>query len=89
MPTFTVHDLIDTLRECAGEDEPDQLSADVVDIPFDDLGYDSLSIVNTVRRIERERAIVLGDAVLDTVQTPRDLLDAVVSRLKGQVPSAE
>jgi minimal PKS acyl carrier protein len=94
MTSFTVDQLIQTLRECAGEDEPESLSAAVLDIPFDDLGYDSLAILNTARQIEADHAIELGDDILDVTSTPRALLEAVNLRLagldpRGAVPSAE
>jgi act minimal PKS acyl carrier protein len=94
MTRLTVDKLFQTLRECAGEDEPDSLSAAVLDVPFDDLGYDSLAILNTVRRIEADHAIELGDDLFDVAPTPRALLEEVNLRLAGQgsrgaVPSVE
>jgi minimal PKS acyl carrier protein len=94
MTRFTVDQFIKILRESAGEDEPLQLSPAVLDVPFEDLGYDSLAVLNTVRRIEGDHAIELSDDILDTAPTPRALLDEVNYRLaqldpKGPAPCAE
>jgi act minimal PKS acyl carrier protein len=77
MTLFTLDDLIQTLRECAGEDEDIDLDGDVLDVPFDDLGYDSLALFNTVSRIERDLAITLPDDVVSEAATPRALLDQI------------
>jgi minimal PKS acyl carrier protein len=77
MTHFTVDQLLEALRESAGEDEPSQLSAAILDVPFEDLGYDSLAVLNTVRKIERDHAVALTDDILDTAPTPRALLDEV------------
>ncbi|HXU47223.1 MAG TPA: AMP-binding protein, partial [Thermoanaerobaculia bacterium] len=42
-----------------------------------DLGLDSLGRVELLRRIEREFGVRLGEAVLTSVETPRDLLAAL------------
>jgi minimal PKS acyl carrier protein len=94
MTRLTVDQLVQTLRECAGEDEPESLSVAVLDVPFDDLGYDSLAVLNTVRQIEADHGIELGDDILDVTPTPRALLEAVNLRLarldpREAVPSAE
>ncbi len=76
MPTMlTVGDLLVLLRECAGEEESVDLEGDILDVPFEDLGYDSLALLNTVGRIERDCSIQLGDDTVEKALTPRDLID--------------
>jgi len=83
MPHFAIDDLITLLRECAGEDESVDLDgANVRDLSFEELGYDSLALHNTVNRIEREFGIRLPDDVVTEAKTPRELLDEVNLRLK-------
>ncbi|MDQ2835914.1 MAG: acyl carrier protein [Actinomycetota bacterium] len=79
--TFTLDDLIRILREGAGADEQIDLSSDISDTSFSDLGYDSLALLETNSRIERELGITLADAVLFEAETPRDLLDVVNAEL--------
>lgn len=79
--SFTIDGLIDKLRECAGEDETADLNTDIIDVTFDELGYDSLALLNTVGAIEREKSIKLGDEVVEKAATPRDLLDLINERI--------
>ncbi|MEU4711967.1 acyl carrier protein [Nocardia salmonicida] len=44
---------------------------------FDDLGYDSLALLEAGGQIEREFGISLDDAVLTGAKTPRSFVDAV------------
>lgn len=81
MAEFTIDDLTALLRECAGEDEEIDLGGDILDMTFEDLGYDSLALFNTVSRIEREFGIELGDDVVPEARTPRDMLDRIHSTL--------
>ncbi|GAA1971270.1 acyl carrier protein [Amycolatopsis minnesotensis] len=74
---FTVDDLRLLLRECAGEDEAADLDGQILDTEFEELGYDSLALFNTVSRIERDRAITLPDDVVSEAKTPRRLLDEI------------
>jgi act minimal PKS acyl carrier protein len=75
-PLF-LDDLLRLLRECAGEDESADLTGDILDSEFDDLGYDSLALFNTVGRIERDYDVQLPDGVVGEATTPRTLLTLI------------
>lgn len=77
MAAFGVKELVDALRESAGEDEDISLEGDILDIDFESLGYDSLALFNTVRFIERELGIALPDEAIKVNGTPRGLLAEV------------
>ncbi|RJL35877.1 acyl carrier protein [Bailinhaonella thermotolerans] len=82
MERFGIDELITLLRECAGEDESAALSGgDILDAEFEELGYDSLALFNTVNRIERDYRVRLPDHVVDEARTPRALIRAVSERL--------
>lgn len=85
MAHFTLTDLTRLLRECAGEDEDVDLDGDILDLSFEDLGYDSLALFNTVSRIERDYGVELGDEVVVEAKSPRDLLARVDALLSHQV----
>lgn len=80
-PGFTIDDLRRILREGAGTDEEVDLNGEILDEDFPALGYDSLALLETSARISREYRIELDDSVVSSVQTPRELLDAVNSAL--------
>ena len=77
MAEFTVQDLVRLLRECAGEDESVDLEGDILDTTFENLGYDSLALFNTVSRIERDYSVQLSDEVVTDAKTPRHLTDLI------------
>jgi act minimal PKS acyl carrier protein len=74
---LSLDDLLRFLRECAGEDETVDLTGDILDTGFDDLGYDSLALFNTVGAIERVCDLQLPDGVVSEAKTPRALLTLI------------
>lgn len=82
MRQITVRELADIMRECAGEDESAEQLEQVADQPFDELGYDSLALLETGARISRDYAVELSEDDLGQVKTPQQLLDVVNALLK-------
>ncbi|WP_164419095.1 acyl carrier protein [Streptomyces salinarius] len=89
MPTqsFTLDDLRRVLLEAAGADENVDLDGDILDTDFEELSYESLAILETCGRIEREYGISLDDSVVTEAKTPRALLGLVNTQLAG-LPAA-
>jgi act minimal PKS acyl carrier protein len=84
---FTLDDLKRILLEAAGADENVDLDGDILDTDFEELSYESLAILETCGRIEREYGIALDDSVVTDAKTPRALLDVVNTQLTD-VPTA-
>ncbi|MFF9011363.1 acyl carrier protein [Streptomyces sp. NPDC014870] len=80
---FTLDDLRRILREGAGAEDGVDLDGDILDTPFEDLGYESLALLETGLRIGREYGIELDDDVLADAETPRDLINAVQEQLSA------
>lgn len=80
---FTLEDLKEILRESAGEEEGVDLDGQILDTEFEELGYESLALLEASGRIEREYGIALGDEALNDAHTPRALIEIVNSRLLG------
>ncbi|WP_406456018.1 acyl carrier protein [Streptomyces sp. NBC_00876] len=78
---FALDDLRRILREAAGAEEGVDLDADILDTTFDALGYESLALLETGGRIEREYGIALDDDTLTDADTPRALIDVVNTQL--------
>ena len=78
---FTLDDLKRILLAGAGADEAVDLDADILDTGFDQLGYESLALLETSSRIEREYGITLDDSTLTDAVTPRDLIEVVNAHL--------
>ncbi|MFE7898054.1 acyl carrier protein [Streptomyces sp. NPDC057424] len=78
---FSIEDLKRILFDGAGAPEGPGVEAATVDLDFQELGYDSLAVLETCTRIEREFAISLDEEVLGEARTPRALVDAVNNHL--------
>jgi act minimal PKS acyl carrier protein len=81
---FTIDDLKRILREGAGTDEAVDLDGDIADSDFEELGYESLALLETGGRIEREYGISLDEDALADARTPGALVDLVNSHLAAQ-----
>jgi minimal PKS acyl carrier protein len=80
---ITLRDLEAIMRECAGEDESAQSLEEAPDQPFDELGYDSLALLETHSRIKRDFGVDLSEEDADEAKTPKELVDLVNTRLKA------
>lgn len=84
MTTFTLDDLKQTIQACAGQDESVDLSGDISDETFSELGYDSLAVMETAGRVQREFRVELPEDEVGELKTPRDFVDFVNARLQVQ-----
>ncbi|MGV9297607.1 MULTISPECIES: acyl carrier protein [Amycolatopsis] len=77
-PTLDQNTLKEILRAAAGEvgEEPDFL-----DTPFAECGYDSIVMLETAARIEREFKVSVPEETLAAESTPRSLISAVNNQL--------
>ncbi|MFD8816014.1 acyl carrier protein [Streptomyces sp. NPDC059627] len=82
---FTFDDLRRILIEAAGADDSYNLDGDILDTDFEQLGYESLALLETGGRIEREYGISLDEDILSIANTPRLLIDAVNTGLAALV----
>lgn len=78
---FTLADLRRILLEGAGADEETDLQGDILDLEFEALGYESLALLETASRIEREYGITLDDSMLSGTTTPKALIEGVNAQL--------
>jgi acyl carrier protein len=83
MREFTQDDLTRTMRAAAGEDESVDLDGEILDLSFEDLGYDSLAVMETASVVQREFALRIPEEDLSTIETPREFLALVNDRLKA------
>lgn len=67
-------DLRKILREGAGAEQGVDLDGEILDTSFEELGYDSLALMETASRLSREFGAVVDDEAILTAMTPRRLL---------------
>lgn len=77
MEELTVTRLMEIVRECAGDGETPTSADDVLDVEFSALGYDSLAMLETASRVERDYGIRLADDQVTEAKTPRAFLSLV------------
>ncbi|MDJ1136900.1 acyl carrier protein [Streptomyces iconiensis] len=77
MSLMTIHDLMRILRECAGAGADIETGGEILDLRFDDLGYDSLALLETLSRIEHDYGTRLPEEFVEHARTPRALLATV------------
>ncbi|MBV1856156.1 acyl carrier protein [Catellatospora tritici] len=73
---FTIDDVRRVLRDVAGASSVD-LDGDISQTSFADLGYDSLALLETTARLQRDLSIKLPDDAVLAVRTPAQLIDLV------------
>jgi act minimal PKS acyl carrier protein len=83
MQPMTIHDLVRLLRESAGESEGLDRGDALLDTTFDELGYDSLALIETAARIEQDYGLTIPDEEITELETPRALLGLVNGNLAG------
>ncbi|MGV4982321.1 acyl carrier protein [Streptomyces sp. NPDC001709] len=86
MNRLELTDLTDLLRECAGEEEGVDLDGNILDVPFAELGYDSLALLQTTGHIERDFDVLLDEEAIDEAETPRKYLELVNRALSERTP---
>lgn len=57
--------------------EPITLDRSMMDTDFDDLGVDSLALVELVDRVQEAYGVPIDDDIVQELRTPRTLLDHV------------
>lgn len=78
---FTIADLERILRSTAGADEDTDFGGAGGHVPFDDLGYDSLALLELASRVQREYAVPMPDDAPEHMTTPAGAIDYINSRL--------
>ncbi|MEU2287254.1 acyl carrier protein [Streptomyces sp. NPDC013178] len=61
------------------------LEGDILDVPFVDLGYDSLAVLETAAVIERECGVTLPEEGLHELDTPGKVIHFVNAQLASAV----
>ena len=77
---MTFDDLRGILIACAGDDETEPLHRGAQDISFEDLGFDSLALIETAATIKLEHGVDLTEQISE-IGTPAELLKMVNDRI--------
>ncbi|WP_433579542.1 acyl carrier protein [Nocardia brasiliensis] len=89
MAEFTIDDLRPILVQAFGElDEEFDTTGDISDIEFEELGLDSLALIETQALIRRRFGVRLEDGQVVGTSTPADLVAAVNAQLAAELVPA-
>lgn len=77
MARMTLTDLRRVLAENAGEIDGVQLDESLLDTDFDEIGYDSLALMESAAAITDEYGVQVPDETLADLRTPRQFLEFV------------
>jgi len=83
MSRFTLDELRTIMRDSAGVDESVDLDADIADVPFEDLGYDSLAVLELTSKVSQRYAISVPDDAVAELTTPGRAVQRVNDWLAG------
>ena len=84
MSDFSLTTLKEILRDCAGEGDGMSPDGDVRDIPFAELGYDSIALLETAGKIQQLYGVQLADDAVTEARTPDDFLTLVNNAMSGR-----
>lgn len=70
---MTLDDFRRILIDCAGETET-ELNDALLDMTFDDIGYDSLALMESAARIRQQFGVTIPEDTIHDLETPRQVL---------------
>jgi minimal PKS acyl carrier protein len=77
MTGFALDDLRKIMRACAGVDESVDLDGNIGEVTFEDLGYDSLAVLEIAAKIQNELGIAIPDDAVGYLLTPQAVIEYV------------
>jgi len=77
---MTIDQLRDIMIACAGGDT-EALRGDISAYSFQELGYDSLALLETSTRLKLDHGVILSDDEILELRTPKELLDLINEEL--------
>lgn len=71
--------LRDIMNTCSGAEDAGDISGEIGDVEFRELGYDSLAVLEIVSQVQRRFGVAVPDEAVERIQTPGQLLSFVNS----------
>ncbi|KQX56384.1 MULTISPECIES: acyl carrier protein [unclassified Streptomyces] len=77
MDRLTTDRLMEIMRECAGDGEAIETDRRPEEVEFASLGYDSLAMLETLSRLERDFGVTIDEEEFADARTPAELTTLV------------
>lgn len=81
MTVFTLDDLVRIMRQSAGEYLETGPAGEVAENSFDELGYDSLALLELAARIQQEFPVTMPDESIEHMKSPAQTVEYVNQRI--------
>jgi minimal PKS acyl carrier protein len=81
MNELTVPELLNVLRECAGEPESLPPADEIATTELADIGYDSLAVLEAAGRLQRRYGVDLPEEQVVEASTPAQFVDLLNGHL--------
>jgi minimal PKS acyl carrier protein len=78
---LTIDQLKQIMLRCSGVDDGVDLSGDITDEQFRELGYDSLAVLEMASQLQREYKLEIPDEAIEELNSPGDVLRYVNGKL--------
>lgn len=72
---MTLAEFVDVIRACAGDSDEYDLDGDILDVSFEDLGYDSLALIEVSARLKQDHGIEVDE--FPELASPRVALELI------------
>jgi minimal PKS acyl carrier protein len=83
MNRFTLDELRELMRASAGVGEGVDLDGDIAAVPFADLGYDSLAVLELASQVQRRYGVSLPDEVVREIPTPAKAVEFINKKVEA------
>ena len=74
---FTLDDLRELMRSSAGVDDSVDIDGDIADLTFEELGYDSLAVLEMASQVQRTYSVPMPDESTEYMTTPQLAVDYI------------
>jgi acyl carrier protein len=68
---FTLDNLRELMRSSAGVEDDIDIDGDIADVEFEELGYDSLAVLEVASQVQRQYSVPMPDECTEYMLTPR------------------
>ncbi|MFE8993831.1 acyl carrier protein [Streptomyces collinus] len=82
MPQIGLPRLVEIIRECAGDSDVRDLDGDILDVTYQDLGYDSLALLEISAKLEQDLGVSIPG---EELKTPGHTLQLINTEKAGEV----
>lgn len=81
MTEFTPDKLREIMHVCAGPGDHPELEGEFLDVPYTDLEFDSLAVLELATRIQQDLGVPFPDDAVAEMMTPRNVLEYVNQKI--------